>query len=276
LVGVAPTVSALAGDPTPQELVNLACEAAGGTKAYQQLGILQIDVAQNEIAQDGTPSETKTTFFLTPPGPLPGRLQIAQAEVLAGDDGSGGWGIAGDKPDDRPQTTYMVRRLLQTDLFAVLLPFSLSWNGINLGNVVAADVAGRQVWRLSVEMDSTFFFSPQVSRTWTIDFDRQTYRLVGMECPVTDLGPGMRTDGQRISFSDPVQLKGVTLFGSKKVIGLNETGTEMAHNRVDHLRFQLPTGLKAARVYGNPLTPDKRPKLPVMQAPQGLPNVPKS
>jgi hypothetical protein len=248
--------------PTPTSAIKRACDAAGGLEAFRRLGIVQADVASEEVTQDGSTSSKRSTLAFLSPGPLPGRLEKPDARIVAADDGTGGWAIADRRPDARPSTAYMVRRLIQTELFPLLLPFSLTWEGVSITDVKAEEVQGQQVWRLSVTLTRTFFHTPQISTEWTVDFDRRTWSLVRAQCPYTDLGQGIRADGMRFTWSDPIKVRDAWLRGTQRVIGLDEAGQENAHTRVDKVRFGLHPASLAATLFANPIPPESRPKQP--------------
>ncbi|MFZ5786281.1 MAG: hypothetical protein ACOY3Y_07540 [Acidobacteriota bacterium] len=248
--------------PTTVSAIKRACDVAGGLEAFRRLGIVQADVVSDEITQDGTTSSKRTTLALVPPGPLPARLERPDAKVVAGDDGTGGWAVADRRPDARPSTAYMIRRLVQTELFPLLLPFSLTWEGVSITDVKAMEIEGQPVWRLSVTLARTFFHTPQISTEWTVDFDRRTWALVRAQCPYTDLGQGIKADGMRFTWSDPVKVRDVWLHGTQRVIGLDEAGQENAHTRVDKARYGLHPASLATKLFANPIPPDLRPKQP--------------
>lgn len=248
--------------PTSTSAIKRACDAAGGLEAFRQLGIVQADIVSDETTQDGSTSSRRSTLAFLAPGPLPGRLEKPDAKIVAADDGTGGWAVADRRPDARPSTSYMVRRLVQTELFPLLLPFSLSWEGVTITDVKAAEVDGQQVWRLSVTLARTFFHTPQISTEWTVDFDRGTWALVRAQSPYTDLGQGIRADGMRFTWSDPIKVRDVWLRATQRVIGLDEAGQENAHTRVDKARFGFHPPSLATKLFANPIPPELRPKQP--------------
>ncbi len=256
-----------ASPPTPDEAVRRACEAAGGLDAFRQLGVLQVAVNREEVTQDGHTSQSRFVSTFATPGPLPGHLDLPDNQVVAGDDGSGGWAVVQGEPDQRPSTNFMVKRWLTSNLFPELLPFSLTWDGVTVTGVTPAEVAGRPVWRLGVTLAQNFFHSPQISTSWTVDLDRATFALVRADSPFTDLGKGMTADGMRFYWGQPVKVRTVLLHGLQRVIGLDEFGREKSHSRVDHLTFRLLPGDQTAALFSNPIPPDKRPKPPGMQPP---------
>jgi hypothetical protein len=253
--------------PTASEAIRRACDAAGGLEAFNALGVVEVKIRREEVTQDGqTTNQTKALFFLAP-GPTPGRTEDPQAKVIAGDDGNGGWAVVGGQPDVRPSTSYMVKRLMTADLFPLLLPFSLNWDGAMATEVAPAEAGGKSVWRLTVVLTRTFFFTPQISTTWTVDLDRRTFALLRAECPATDLGKGVKADGMRFLWFDPVKVGGITLPAVQRLIGLDEVGREKSHSRIDHLAYRLLPAQSIGILFANPIPVEQRPKPPAMQPP---------
>ncbi len=257
--------------PTADEVVARACDAAGGVAAFNSLGILGIAWKSEEVTQDGTvATKLRNTYFLAP-GPVPGRFEYPESNVVAADDGSGGWAILGGKPDKRLATSYLVKRSLATLLFPTLMPFSLRWEGVQLQEITAAQLNGRPVWRLTVVLPRSFFESPQVALTWTVFIDSATYAVVQAESPFTDLGKGVTADGMRFRWREPVKVKGVTFYKEQRLTGLDEAGSEKSHSRVDRLQYHVMPASEAAKMFANPIPANERPKPPAMQPPAGAP-----
>jgi len=276
LVAASAAAQKQATPPTPEALLKRACDAAGGMKAFNDLGILAVAAKSEEVTQEGeVTSILRTTFFLAP-GPVPGRFEFPEKKVVAGDDGSGGWAILDQKPDPRFATTFKVQRSLATTLFPVLLPFSLTWKGVGYqGDVKPAVINGRPVWQLAVELPRNFFENPQISTSWTVSIDRSTGAVVRADSPFTDLGKGVTADGMRFTWREPVKVGGVTLYKEQKLTGLDEVGQEKVHNRLDHMQYRLLPAADAAKLFANPIPPEQRPKPPkALQAPPNLPRPP--
>jgi hypothetical protein len=253
--------------PTPTDAVRRACEAAGGIEAFAALGVVGVKIQSEEVSQEGqTTTQTKALFFLAP-GPTPGRTEDPQLKVIAGDDGTGGWALVGGQPDARPSTLHMVKRLLTAELFPLLLPFSLTWEGATVTEIVPAEAGGRPVWRLTVVLTRTFFFTPQISTTWTVDLDRRSFSLIRAETPATDLGKGVKADGMLFLWSDPVKVGSLSLPGVQRLIGLDEVGRQKSHSRIDRMTYRVLQPRAAEQLFANPIPPDQRPKVPAMQPP---------
>jgi hypothetical protein len=253
------TAQTAAEMPTADTVVKRALDAAGGIDAFSRLGILLVDRDTEEIAQNGTQTKTSGKTYFQTPGPIPGRIELTSPGVISGDDGNSGWAVVGGQPDPRPSTKLMIRRLLRTSLFSLMMPFSLTWDEASVTGVSATTVGDVPVWRLSVAFTKSFFHSPQVSTDWIVDINRKTYAMVQAQCPATDLGRGIKSDGMLITWSKPQIVSGVVLPGEQRTVGLSEVGAVKAHNRVDHLRYELLDSSRNAALFTDPVPPELRP-----------------
>ena len=257
--------------PAADVAVRKACAAAGGLEAFNKLGIVGIAGRSEEVTQDGHVTNTLKNFYFLSPGPTPGRLELPESRVTAADDGTGGWAVIAGRPDNRPATAQMVGRSLRAALFPLLLPFSLTWEGVSVTGVTAGTAGGRPVWKLAVELPHTFFDTPQISTSWTVALDRTTFAVVQAESPFTDLGKGVTADGMLFRWNGPVKVGGVTFYTEQRVTGLDEFGREKSHSRIDRCQYHLIPADDAAKMFGNPIPPDQRPKPPAMQPPPAGP-----
>lgn len=257
--------------PTPLEVVRRACEKAGGLEAFQRLGFLRVEINSSEVTQDGTTSEYKKLVIFSPQFIVPVRLELPQLQVIAGDDGEGGWALAGGKPDPRPATTFMVRRMVTTDAFPLTLPFSLTWPGVAVSELAEDSLGGRPTWRLTVTLARNFFHTPQIATQWTVHIDKAGYQVLRAESPFTDLGKGVVADGMRFSWSNHVTVGGVRLPTQQLVVGLDASGNEKAHSRRDSLSWERLTEEKTAGLFENPIPPELRPRIRPMGKPVNLP-----
>jgi hypothetical protein len=274
LAGAVPAAGQSQADvPSPDLLVKRAWSEAGGLEAFRRLGIVYADFSSEEVTPGGKPTTTISRAWFVAPGPNPGRIEIENPRVISGDDGTKGWAIVNGKPDVRQSTEIMVKRLLVTKLFTLLLPFSLDWEGVILRDVEPAAVKGQPVWRLTIDVAKGFFHSPQIATTWRIDFHRDTYAVVQAESPATDMGQGIKADGMRVSWSRHQDLQGVSLPGEQLTIGLSESGAEKAHTRTDRVRYDITASDAFDKLFANPVPPELRPTPPPLR-PQGPPRRP--
>lgn len=266
-VGRSVAQSAPAAVPDAKSIVNKACDAAGGQSAFRKLGILSMDMTREEVTQTGKLTSDSMLVMVTTPGPVPGRLEMAGSQTIAADDGTGGWALVGGRPDQRPSTIHMVKRTITSQTFSLLLPFSLTWEGVVLKSVEPGSIAGKPVWRLEIEVDRSFFASPQMSRTWYIDIDQSSFSVVQAVCPATDLGKEVRADGMLITVPQRIKVGGVMLPAVEKAVGLDEAGNQKTHNRTKTVKYKLVSSAEAGALFPNPIPPDQRPKPPQMPAP---------
>lgn len=256
-----------------QEVVSRACEASGGIAAFRKLGFLRAEIASEEVTQDGQTSSTSKIVIFKTEAIAPVRLELPALGVIAGDDGSGGWALVQGRPDPRPSTTVMVKRMVTADAFPLLLPCSLTWPGVAVTEVVPAQLAERPTWRLTVTLARNFFHTPQIATVWLVDVDRENYRVLRADSPYTDLGKGVVADGMRFSWSNFVTLGGVRVPTQQIVVGLDPLGNEKAHSRRDTVKWERLATEKTAGLFENPIPPEQRPRLPVGK-PVNLPGNP--
>lgn len=255
--------------PDPRQIVRKACDALGGLEAFRKLGILGLTVEREEISQDGSLTSDSSQIIISTPGPIPGRLELPRAKTIAADDGTGGWALNNGRPDQRPSTVHMVKRTITTQTFSLLLPFSLTWEGVDIKAVEPGVIAGKPVWRIEIEVQRSFFASPQMSRTWFVDFDQETSSLIQATCPATDLGQNVRADGMLITVPQRVKVGGVSLPSVERVVGLDEGGNQKAHTRTKTLKYKLISNAEAGVLFPNPIPVDQRPQ--PMKVPAGNP-----
>jgi hypothetical protein len=247
------------GLPSPDTIVKRAIDAAGGEEAFRRLGIVSVTVNTDETTQEGKQTSSESRDFFLAPGPAPGRIEIKDAKILSADNGKEGWAIINGKYDTRPQTKIMIKRLLRTNLFPLLMPFSLDWDEVAAVGVAEEKVGNVPVWRLTLNLTKTFFHSPQIGTTWLVDIDRRTYAVVQAQSPPTDLGRGIKADGMRITWAKPQVVRGLVLPGEQHIVGIGEGGVEKAHRRVDSITYEIVDPERAAMLFENPVPPDKRP-----------------
>ncbi len=259
--------SAPATPPSADELIRKACDAAGGIEAFRALGIVHLTLDRTEVAKDGAENKTQTFFFFRAPGPIPARLENVASQIVAGDDGTGGWAVNKGAVDKRAMTQFMIERVVRTDLFQLLMPFSLTWEGVTVRNVAADTVDGTPAWRLDLVLPANFFFTPQISPNWRIYLHRERATVLRAESDPTDLGGDMKADGMLITWAKPVKLGEVWLFSEMVTLGRNLKGEILPHSRRDAMTYRLLPLTEAPKLFPNPIPPDKRPKPYKLQPP---------
>lgn len=214
----------------PQEIVDRMIAAAGG-EAFAELGVLKLEVSQEETRNDGTSTKSSYTVFAdtTDLGNLridyPGNVVVARS-------GSIGWSTADGVLDDRPQTPTMARTTLNQTVFPLLLPYSLKMEGVWVKEVREMTVEGRKVWVFAMPFAKGFFTTPLLTTTWYLVVDQEDFSILWLEFvpPVEyrDVSP----EGIRYRILKQKDLDGATVAEQLLLIGINAQGQESGHVRV--------------------------------------------
>ncbi len=255
--------------PSPVAALRRSLEAAGGMDAWRRLAVLKLVVDREETTTSGEHHQRRLTYYLQLPGPVPSRLEDASAQLIAGDDGSGGWAQVAGRPDQRPSTSVMVKRIVSAALFPLLMPFSLTWEGVTIDQVTARKLDGRNTWLLSVRLPRTFFHTPQIATDWKVYLDAESFEVIRAESPHVDLGHGIAADGMRFSWPKRVELHGVSLPAVMTVIGLDEADQEKPHSQINRVSVSRITPAEGAALFANP-SPSTQPQRPLPQPSPGL------
>ena len=152
---LAAPVIAAAETPEPGEIVDRMI-AAAGSEAFAKIGVLKLEVEQEETHNDGTgTSRTYTAYVDT--GNLVNQRIESPGDVVVAHHGAGGWSTKDGKMDDRPQTSSMAMKTLNQTLFPLLLPYSLKMEGVWVKEVAEATLGGREVWVLALPLRQGLF-----------------------------------------------------------------------------------------------------------------------
>jgi len=224
------TVSAGA-ETTAADIVGRMVRAAGGTEAFQGLGVLQIEVAEEETRTDGTALAKTYTAYVDTTNLTNLRLELGSNVVLACHSGVG-WATVAGKIDSRPLAPRMASGTLRQRLFPLLLPFSLQMDGVRLGKATEDEFEGEPVWRLEVTFDESFFASPIMITTWELLVRRSDHALLAAEfLPPTKFREAQK-EGVRYRPLTHDKVDGVMLSKQLMVTGLDLNGIENAHVRI--------------------------------------------
>ncbi len=247
--------AALAAEtPEPQEIVDRMIAAAGGD-AFAQLGILKLEVSQEEIRNDGTSSQSSYTLYVDTEDLSNLRAEYP-GDVVVGRTAATGWSTRKGNLDDRPQTPPMARTTLNQIVFPLLMPHSLKMDGVWVKEIRKTNVEGREVWALGIPFVKGFFSSPVMTTTWFMVVDSNDYSILWYEFmpPVEyrDVSPV----GIRYRVLNTTELDGAKVPAQLLLVGTNAAGLESGANRVtkieasvhgawDPTLFLSPTQLEA-------------------------------
>lgn len=160
-------IQALAAPPSADELLDGMLKAAGGIQAFRELGVLEIALNEEETAADGTQRSRLSTAYLDAKTLTDLRLDLP-GEIVVARNGATAWATRAGAIDDRPQTAKMALATINQRLFPLLLPFSLTMEGVRLGQVRETSFEGEPAWVVAVTFADDFFVTPSMATTWYV------------------------------------------------------------------------------------------------------------
>ena len=120
--------AAFGESPDPKEIVDRMIAAAGG-EAFSQLGVLKLEVHEEQTRNDGTQTANNYVLMVDTANLANLRMEYPNGTVVGGS-AAGGWGVENGVQDDRPQTPTMARKILNLAAFPLLMPYSLKMDGV--------------------------------------------------------------------------------------------------------------------------------------------------
>jgi hypothetical protein len=229
----APVITA-AETPEPGVIVDRMIAAAGG-EAFAEIGVLKLEVQQEETHNDGTGTTSTYTAYVDTANLENQRFEYP-GDVVVAHHGAGGWSTKAGVMDERPQTSVMAETTLNQALFPILLPYSLKMEGVWVKDVQETTLGGRKVWVLLMPFAKGFFTSPVMTTTWMMVVAQDDYSILVYEFipPVQyqDVSPM----GIRYRILKQQEVEGATLTEQLLLIGINPAGVESGANRVTKIK----------------------------------------
>ena len=171
--------AAFGESPDPKEIVERMIAAAGG-EAFSQLGVLRLEVHEEQTRNDGVQSTKDYTLVVDTGNFANLRVEYPNGTVV-GANATGGWGVENGVQDDRPQTPTMARKILNLAAFPLLMPYSLKMDGVWVQEVRESTLEGRDVWVLAIPFSKGFFVSPVLTTTWFMVVAQDDYSILAFE-----------------------------------------------------------------------------------------------
>ncbi len=196
--------------PAAKDLAARVVAAAGGQEAFAALGVLELDIHEEETTSEGTTRTADFTAYVDSARLDNLRLEMKDDVVLAATPG-GGWASVKGKVDDRPQAPRMAAGTARQKLFPLLLPFSLAMDGISYGEVHGGEVEGTPVWYLTVTFQRMFFTSPLMSAPWYLTVRQSDDALLSAEFLPPTQFRNVKPEGVRYRYMKTSKLEGLTL-----------------------------------------------------------------
>ena len=239
VITTALVTSALAAE-SPQELVGKAEKAWGGHEAFAKLGVLKLTVDEKEVMADGT---EKTNAYIAY---LDTSLANSRIEWKGGMDlvtvrnGQSGWATKDGVPDRRQQTPRMVPGTNHMKLFAIVLPFSLQMDGVELGKkVVESDFWGVPAYQMSISMRPMFFATPVINHSWELFFARDDHRFLGAGYLPVEKYQQANDEGMQYRVLETTTVSGITVPTKLQVTGVDKLGRPTQHSRKVEIDVEL-------------------------------------
>jgi hypothetical protein len=165
--------------PEPQVVIDRVIAAAGGA-AFAGLGILELEVTEEETRNDGSRTNTSYTLLVDTANLANLRIEYPGDVVVAATE-TGGWSTLKGVVDDRPQTPMRAETLLNQTAFPLLLPYSLEMEGVWAEEVRETVLDDREVWVLALPFAKGFFTNPVMATTWILVVAKDDYSIVSLE-----------------------------------------------------------------------------------------------
>lgn len=244
----------LAAPPAADDLLARALTAAGGAKALADAGVVELQLNEEETKASGAVASAPSHVYIS--GSRLEHLRTESRGWTLVRSGGAGWASVNGQPDQRPQTPKMASGSVTASLFPLLLPFSLSMEGIRLGEVSETSFEGTPAYKLVASFPEGFFFSPVMSTRWSFYLAKSDATPLAAEfLPPATYGDAGAI-GMRYRYLTWQKIGGCRLPAKVMVDGVDASGTPTGHTRVttitgavrgpwDPSLFLSPTALQA-------------------------------
>lgn len=228
-----------AAAPDADALIEGMVDAAGGMQAFRELGVLEITLTEEETAADGSQRNRQSTAYLDARTLTDMRLDLP-GEIVVARNGSNVWATRAGAIDDRPQTTKMALATINQRLFPLLLPFTLTMDGVRPGEVLETSFEGEPAWRMAVTFKDDFFVTPSMATTWYVHVAKKDGRLLSAEFFPPPGVREVRSEGIRYRV-----LKQTTIGANSQLPvqvlldGIDVHGSPTGHVRVTKMQVRL-------------------------------------
>ena len=223
--------------PEPQEILEKMIAAAGG-KAFADLGILELEVTAEEIHNDGTQSSRDYSLMVDTSNLANLRMELPGDVVVATNKG-GGWSTTADVLDDRPQVSKMARQTINQSIFSLLLPYSLQMEGVWLDEVHDTQLAGRDVWVITMPFSKGFFVNPVMETTWILVVAKDDYSIQSLEFAPAPAFADVSPVGVKYKILKQNEIDGAKVVEQLLAVGINSQYQESGANRVTRIASKV-------------------------------------
>jgi len=222
--------------PDAKEIVERVIAAAGG-EAFASLGILELEVTEEETRNDGTRIGKSYRMLVDTSNLNNLRMELPGDVIVAATQGGGGWSTNAGALDDRPQAQTAARTSLNQKGFRLLLPFSLKMDGVWIKEVRESTASdGREVWVIAIPFTKGFFTSPVMATTWIMVVAKDDYSLISIEFSPAPAFRSVSPVGIRYRILKQMDLEGASVVEQMLAVGINSRYQESGATRVTKIK----------------------------------------
>lgn len=205
--------------------------AAAGGEAFASLGVLELEVVEEETRNDGSTTGASYTLLVDTSNLSNLRMELP-GEVVVAATRNVGWSTTSGVLDDRPQTPKMARLSLNQRAFTLLLPYSLKMEGVWLKEARETVVNGREAWAIAIPFAKGFFVSPVMETTWILVVAKDDYSILSLEFAPAPEYADVSPVGVRYRILKQNDLDGAKVAEQILSIGINSRYEESGATRV--------------------------------------------
>ncbi len=224
--------------PSGEALVDLAIAAQGGETAFSKLGILQLEMSEQENLLSGEINKRASRAFVDSSNLTNLRLELGK-DVVVARSGADGWALVQGKLDERIQSPRRALATTNQKLIPILLPFSLKGDGINYSNIIESSFGGEKSWLMTVNFVPNFFTSPSMNTAWRLHFSQESRKLLAAEVFPPAEYAKVLSEGMRYTVLRYKKINDVDLPAEILVDGIDANGIETGHTRIIRLETSI-------------------------------------
>ena len=225
---------AAAETPEPAAIVERML-AAAGAEQFSEMGILKLEVVEEETRNDGTRSGHEYTLYVDTSNFANVRMEL-QGGSTVGCSEEGCWAFRDGKLDDRQQTPYMAKTTLNQSLFPIMLPFTVKMEGVWVKEAKEIQWDGREAWSLAVPFAKGFFVSHVLTTTWSLVVAKDDNSLLAATFVPPVEYRKVERKGIRYRTLKTEDIEDAQIPTQILSIGINVNGMESGHVRVTKIK----------------------------------------
>jgi len=215
-IGVAATPSA--------DLIKKITAASGGTEAFEELGIIRLEITEKDSFADGTSQSSDFTAILDTRFDNI-RLEMGGGQIVIVSNQDDGWALIRGKLDERKQTIQMAPKVIRTKILPWLFPFTLDLTGIYFPESPSAtSFTGKPAQKVAFTVPGTFFDTPVMNTKWTLFLSKDSYQIIGAQFLPNEEFKEAKKEGMRYRITKTSELKGVRFPSEIDVTGIDTAG----------------------------------------------------